>query len=166
MSKQTKDTILILLIVVLCLMADNVFSQSGKWWKPSKNDWINYGCMVGSGVSKSFNQAILFKGYGKGHSFIDKNISFKRKYKNYPTDMSEAYFGSKTFLVWTTDLWHLSGVMNTGLLLTGNTISIWNVKEEMKILPKNKRLLAFVWRKVILPIGIRGIVFETVYKNL
>lgn len=155
-----------LIILILVFSFSFCYGQRGLWWKPSKNDWIGYGCMVGSGVGKAYNQAILFKGYGKGIEFIDKNISFKRKYKNYPTDMSEAYFGSKTFLVWTTDLFHLSSVGNTGFLIAGTTISIWNVKEELNQLPKGQRVLAFIWRKVILPIGIRGVIFETVYKNL
>lgn len=42
--------------------------------------------------------------------------SWKRKYKDFDKgDLRERFFGSKTFLVWTTDGWHLFDVLYTSL---------------------------------------------------
>jgi hypothetical protein len=40
-------------------------------------------------------------------SYWNPNISWKNKWKNGNPEEGEAYFGSSTFLVWTTDAWHI-----------------------------------------------------------
>jgi hypothetical protein len=39
--------------------------------------------------------------------FCDGNLSWKNKWKNGDSKQGERFLGSSTFLVWTTDLWHL-----------------------------------------------------------
>lgn len=43
----------------------------------------------------------------KNAQFWKKDISWKNKYKNWPEDQRLTYPGSKTWLAWTTDGWHL-----------------------------------------------------------
>ena len=49
-----------------------------------------------------------FINYPNLRYFIDPEISWKNKYKNNIPKRGEKFFGSSTFLVWTTDLWHLA----------------------------------------------------------
>lgn len=57
----------------------------------------------------SFRYGIsVFSKWTKYEQFMDPQKSWVNKYKyNNPT-LGPKFFGSKSFLVWTTDLWHLS----------------------------------------------------------
>ncbi len=50
----------------------------------------------------------IFSNYSELWQFIDSNVSWKNKWKNGDRTQGERFFGSSTFLVWTTDAWHLS----------------------------------------------------------
>lgn len=63
-------------------------------------------------------------------------MSFKNKYKNFPTDKRAKFFGSKTIFAWTTDKLHSN---NTGrnFLLAGNVAIVLTIGEK----PNWKNLL-------------------------
>ena len=60
----------------------------------------------------SFRYGIsVFSQWIKYEQFLDPQKSWLNKYKyNNPT-LGPKFFGSKSFLVWTTDLWHLSKML-------------------------------------------------------
>jgi hypothetical protein len=47
----------------------------------------------------------------KNQQWINPSISWKNKWKNGDSTQGEKFFGSSTFLVWLTDLWHFSKFM-------------------------------------------------------
>lgn len=49
----------------------------------------------------------------------DIRISYRRKYKNWPSDRRAAYIGSKTWLAWTTDAYHMRATAKN-ILIAGN----------------------------------------------
>ena len=58
-------------------------------------------------LSFRYNKSIFSK-YPKYENFLNPEKSWLNKYKNNDPDLGPKFFGSTTFLVWTTDLWHLS----------------------------------------------------------
>ena len=46
--------------------------------------------------------------WSKFNQFTNPNISWQNKWKNGYRIQGEKFFGSSTFLVWTTDFWHLA----------------------------------------------------------
>lgn len=44
----------------------------------------------------------------KHQNWINPSISWKNKWKNGDINQGERFFGSSTFLVWLTDLWHFA----------------------------------------------------------
>jgi hypothetical protein len=40
--------------------------------------------------------------------FFNPSLSWRNKWKNGDSNQGEKFFGSSTFLVWTTDAWHLA----------------------------------------------------------
>ena len=142
------------------------YSYSQKWWKPTKNEMIGYSFMLVSGVSKAFNQAVLFHHYGQGNSFWDKDISWMNKYKDWPTDQSEAYFLSKSLLAFTTDGQHLTYAINTAFLTTGTVFICWNFKDELKNIQRKDRWKYIVFKKILLPALVRSVAFEITFNNL
>ena len=57
------------------------------------------------GMSDGVRDASLFH-FWDANDWWNGQESWKNKYKNYPNDMSSAYWGSRTILVWTTDAPH------------------------------------------------------------
>lgn len=53
----------------------------------------------------------------KNQSWIDPSISWKNKWKNGDYTQGEKFFGSSTFLVFVTDLWHFSKFMMLLLIM-------------------------------------------------
>jgi hypothetical protein len=54
----------------------------------------------------------------KAFQFCNPGVSQSNKWKNGDPKQGEKFFGSSTFLVWTTDLWHLfKGLMIISLVL-------------------------------------------------
>lgn len=64
-----------------------------------------------AGLADGVRDASMFHMVGKG-KWWDGSESWENKYKNYPHDMSAAYFGSKNILVWTTDAPHFFNMLN------------------------------------------------------
>jgi hypothetical protein len=155
---------ILLSIIVLLLLTK---TQAQQWWKPTKKEIIGYSCFALAGVSNGFNQAIEHHSYGQGNPYIDISESYKRKYKDYEGgNLNEAYFGSKTFLVWTTDAFHLSNTLEKGFLATGIVFDIWDIKSELKKYEKKDRWKVIVFRKILLPLLIQNVAFEATFANL
>lgn len=55
-------------------------------------------------VKNTFNTSIFYK--YKDNLWINPSLAWKNKWKNGNPNEGERFFGSSTFLVWTTDLWH------------------------------------------------------------
>lgn len=66
-------------------------------------------------VSIKYSESIFSK-YPKLKQFCDSSVSWRNKYKNGDPSQGPRFFGSTTFLVWTTDLWHLSKAIMLALL--------------------------------------------------
>ena len=56
--------------------------------------------------------------------FFDSTVSWKNKWKNGDPNQGEKFFGSSTFLVWTTDAWHLANT--TMLFLLSMAITFYS----------------------------------------
>ncbi len=144
-----------------------ISTQAQRWWKPTKNELIGYSGFISAGVSNGFNQAIEHHSYGLGNPFVDISESYKRKYKDYAAgNFKEAYFGSKTFLVWTTDAFHLSNTLEKGFLITGVTLTVWDLKSELKKYEKKDRWKVIVFKKILFPLLIQNLAFEATFNNL
>lgn len=121
---------IILLSIALLLLSKK---KAHQWSKPTKREAIGYACLSVSGVANGFNQAIEHYRYGIEKPYIDITKSFKRKYKNYVAgDFNEAYFESKIFLAWTTDVFHLSNTIDKTFLTEGIVLNTWDLKSELK----------------------------------
>ena len=141
--------------------------QAQQWWKPTKREAIGYGALTLSGVAYGFNQAIEHHGYGARHSFVDITVSYKRKYKDYDAgDLREAYFGSKTFLAFTTDAFHLTNTLDKGFLTTGVVFLSWDLKSELKQYQKKDRWKVIVFKKILIPLVLQHLSFELTFNNL
>ena len=142
-------------------------TEAQQWWKPTKREAMSYAAFTISGAANGFNQAIEHHSYGIGKPYVDITKSFKRKYKNYDTgDLSEAYFGSKTFLAWTTDAFHLTNTIDKGFLATGIVLNTWDLKSELKQYKKKDRWKVIVFKKILLPLIIQHLAFEITFNNL
>jgi len=64
-------------------------------------------------ISTHYHQSAFSK-LTKYESFINPEVSWRNKYKNGDPLQGPKFIGSRTFLVWVTDLWHLS---KTSMLL-------------------------------------------------
>ena len=156
---------ILLSIITLLLLA--ITTEAQQWWKPTKKEIIGYSSFVLAGVSNGFNQAIEHHSYGLGNPYVDISKSYKRKYKDYEAgDFSAAYFGSKTFLVWTTDAFHLSNTLQKGFLITGVVLNTWDIKSELKKYEKKDRWKVIVFRKILLPLLCQDLAFEATFSHL
>ena len=54
-----------------------------------------------------YNKSVFKMLPKKWEPFFDSTISWQNKWKNGDRNQGEKFFGSSTFLVWTTDAWHL-----------------------------------------------------------
>jgi hypothetical protein len=65
----------------------------------------------------SFHYGVsVFSKWTKYEYFLNPQKSWVNKYKHNNPSLGPKFFGSKTFLVWTTDLWHLSKMLMITLL--------------------------------------------------
>ena len=69
--------------------------------------------MFFAGAADGINQAISYKYYafkkvfpGVNDVFWSPKVSYRNKYKNHDPAQGQKFFGSTTFLVWTTDAYH------------------------------------------------------------
>ena len=76
--------------------------------------------------------------------------------------MRERFFGAKTFLVWATDGYHLTSTVEKLSLGLGASINVLNL--DLQKYNKKDRWKVIAFKKVLLPLVIRGISFELIYK--
>jgi hypothetical protein len=69
-------------------------------------------------LSFHYNKSIFLK-YPKYEQFLNPQKSWLNKYKNNDPDLGPKFFGSMTFLVWTTDLWHLAKMIMVVSIVIG-----------------------------------------------
>ena len=72
-----------------------------------------FGCSIGLMDHLQFH---YHKGQFKNEQFWNPQISWKNKYKDGNPDLGPAYFGSTTFLAWTTDGWHMIKTIGFSIL--------------------------------------------------
>ncbi len=112
--------------IVVMLVFIPVFSFGQR----NKNFWLKQGIaattMLAAGWLQGANEVAVndYRRFAARHpaanpKFSNPRISFKRKYENFPTDKSPAYFGSTTFLAWTSDRHHLYNTTRN-FLVAGN----------------------------------------------
>ncbi len=73
----------------------------------------------------------------------DKSVSWKRKYRNYPTDMRPAFPGATTWAVWLTDWYHFSQFISTRLLLVAVVLIPTDCPLWLRVLAVVPSFLAF-----------------------
>jgi len=102
-----------------------IYLPHGLSYEPPKNNLLKeltgYALLGMAGMANGYNQAIHAEGgFGDNSEGFWGKEQWKRKYRDYDAgDLREAYPGSKTVLVWTTDAWHLSGAVKNFGLVTG-----------------------------------------------
>lgn len=79
--------------------------------------WIAVIFLVFAGIMNSIMDVIryrwnmcIFKDF-PFQQWIDPKISWKNKWKDGDANKGERFFGSSTFLVWLTDLWHFAKML-------------------------------------------------------
>lgn len=109
MPTKNRKATLSVLVLFICL---NSFSQD-KWWKLEKRDifasvtMFVAGWADGTAELSKWHYDAFEDFYGNvNDQFFNPNESWRNKYKNGEPSQGEAYFGSTTFLVGTTDSYH------------------------------------------------------------
>ena len=152
-----------ILFLLLSLIAVRSTSAQKKWYSISKNDIVVFSSMAISGTADGFNQAIIHHEFGIDHPFSDYETSWKRKYKDADNDdFRRAYIGSKSWLVWTTDAFHLTRTIDH----TFTGVAIVFAAGDLKEYAKKDRWKVLLIKKGIVPMIIRGIFFNAFYDNL
>jgi hypothetical protein len=59
-------------------------------------------------LNARYRQSVFFTKDFRINRFTDPATSWQNKWKNGDRTQGEKFFGSSTFLVWTTDFWHLA----------------------------------------------------------
>ena len=67
--------------------------------------------------------------------FWDKHKSWRNKWKGGVAANGEKFFGSSTFLVWTTDAWHLFNALSYLSLFLSGMISVLIIKNIVIVIP-------------------------------
>jgi len=96
------------------------FATSQSYWDHLNKNKVSFSLSAAAGVANGVSDALQHKYsstifpqgddcfLGLGRDFYDPNLSWVRKYKDWPNDTRPRYPGAKTWLVWTTDAWHLT----------------------------------------------------------
>lgn len=117
----------------VCIGQEKDYDDSKLFDFRSKNDermwWCQLGLMAIYGTARGVNQVQTHKynAFKARHpkandNYCNPSLSYKRKYKNGDPAQGPAYFGSTTFLVATTDLWHLTDMISHVSLYVGCVI--------------------------------------------
>lgn len=107
MKTQLTIALIGLIILLICFTSQGQYKyeqQRLKAYIPSAT------LVFASGVFKELRDASIFYRF-KTNDFWDGRNSWKRKYKDGDYRQGPAYFGSTSFLVWTTDNVHFSQMM-------------------------------------------------------
>lgn len=100
-------------ILFLLLIAFNCTAQDSSYHYKlfSKQNRASYILSAVAGLSDGVSDANFFHHAFRGSQYADFYLSWRNKYKNGDPAQGERFFGSTTFLVWTTDLYHLSNTV-------------------------------------------------------
>lgn len=120
-----------------------------KWHKPfiTDNDGWVYALQFNAGLWEGFHDALKYHYWTVKHTFwmwdIELNdkfwrdsLSWKNKYRDWPTDKRERFPGSKSVLVWATDGEHLTRMISN----TSTVISVGISASDFKDYPKGQWL--------------------------
>lgn len=107
-----------LFIILLCAPLSS-FCQDAKYQFKLKEHIVPAAFVLVAGAADGINQALQFRydGFkrafpGANDQFYNPAISWTNKYKDHDPAKGEAFLGSKTVFVFTTDAYHLSRFVN------------------------------------------------------
>ena len=121
-------TILILLLLSSCVLLPAQDTTHFKGY--CKDHAISWSCFVLAGVSEGFLDELQFnypavkRRFHTRDKFWNPEISWRNKYKHNDPSQGAKYFGSTTFLAWTTDGFHLTQGIRNLSLVGGATFTI------------------------------------------
>ena len=75
-------------------------------------------------LSMRYNTSVFKRMSKEWEYFFNPSLSWRNKWKNGDPNQGEKFFGSSTFLVWTTDAWHLA--KSSMLLLLTMAITLYS----------------------------------------
>lgn len=160
-----KPLITLLAMILFCILIMCIPGKGQSWLKPTKREMLSYPTLIISGISNGVREGNAALHFGSGSKFTDYRNSWKNKYRDYDNgDMSAAYPGSKTYLAFTTDLYHLSGTANKTFLTLGILFNTWDLRNELKE-GKGKRGLIILRRLLYGSISY-NVPFAITYNNL
>lgn len=119
-------------------------------------------CWILASVCNAVMDVLVFK-YRKSifskfnPEFWNPNKSWKNKYKNNDEKNGPAFFGSTTFLVFTTDAWHLFQFLSNSLIV----LSIILVCNHFFNFSWWNNIIIFICSKILW-----GVVFEIFYEKI
>lgn len=129
-SNKKNKTLRWSVLILIILISSNLHSQtrSQKW--DYKKSALGFGVAFIGGMNNGLNQTLVnhYTQFKEAHPNIndqywDPSISWKNKYKNFDGgDFSENYIGSKTFMVWTTDAYHLTSQLSNASIISSTCI--------------------------------------------
>ena len=160
-AQTTKDTIFVPIYIHDTVFVPKNEVNDFKWHKITKNEILVMSLQVISGVADGINQAIAHHKFGAGNKFWDYKISWQNKYANWPSDKSEAFFGSSTVFVMFTDGYHLT----RSISFYANSISIAVSSSEWLDCPKKDRW-KLIAKKALLSHITNRVAFTVTYKLL
>ena len=96
-----------------------------------KKDWQSLGTIMIAGISDGTNEELSHhynnfkKVFPKANDqYWDPKISWTNKYKNGDPTQGPKHFGSTTFLVWTTDGYHMTRFVKNTMVVTSIALSV------------------------------------------
>ncbi len=148
------------LLVVFLLITASFFVFTAKAQLFTKKEIIQASLVFASGFTDGIEETLKFnyKCFKAVHphandKFWNPKFSWMNKYENYlQGDKSEAYFLSKSVLVWTTDGYHLTRFISNSFVTAGLIISACDLKEM-----KGRRLLLTIGKRIVLFSIARGL---------
>jgi hypothetical protein len=117
------------LIVILLFLCNELNAQQkqGYWWKQAGAAT----CYLVAGFADGQAEIIRndWRRYQAVHprsnpQWSNPKLSFRNKYEAWPEDQSAAYPGSKTWLAFTTDKFHLNRTLRNALMAGGLAVSL------------------------------------------
>ena len=118
-----------LLFITISLLVVTASLKGQSYWQHLWSNKWSFSLSIVSGyadgtadVLRDKYSSSVFK--NANEQFWNPSVSWVNKYKDWPTDTRAAFPGSKTWLVWMTDGWHLSKTIHLksiqGAILTYN----------------------------------------------
>ena len=118
------------LTAIILLLSLSMQAQPGRYLK---QNWPSLTCFTLAGAMDGFNEALDFDYQAFKRTFPNANdqywnpdISWQNKWNG----DRPSYFGSTTFLSWTTDGYHLTRSLNKAFLCGGVTVKICGGKQK------------------------------------